>query len=264
LVDFHISIMFVGILLMSISFVWIAFDKKKQLDDKEVLQEKKEMLVSVISDAELMIEELNNISDYLVSNIDKKRQEVVDTIKEADEKNKTVTDKRIKEIIDKEIKTIMTKKAKEITDKKATEITNKEIKTIINKEIKTITTEKIREIVDKEIKAVIDKKIKTAIDKEIKIIEKERISNKVDKTYFTESKEPLIDDENVIFRNVLSEDSLNKSFSNKINSQKKIISINNRYKEVISLSQSGLNKTQIAKKLNMGKGEIQLVLGINK
>ena len=115
--DFHISIMFVGILLMAVSLVWIAFDKKKESDDKEVLEEKKETLVSVISDAELMIEELNNISDYLVSHIDKKRQEVMDTMKEANEKIKEVKDKKIREIIDKEIKKCNIQKIKEILDK---------------------------------------------------------------------------------------------------------------------------------------------------
>lgn len=237
--DFHISIMFVGILLMVISLVWIAFDKKKQLDDKEVLQEKKEMLVSVISDAELMIEELNNISDYLVSHIDKKRQEVVNTVKEADEKIKAAKDIEVKEITDKEIKSAAGKKIKEIIDK--------EIKSVVDKKIKTIIIEKIKE----------------AADKEIEIIKEEKVSNEIDKVYFTESKELLIDGENTIFRNVLSED-INKSLSNKIESKRKIVSANSKYKEVISLSQSGLNETQIAKKLNMGKGEIQLVLGINK
>ena len=237
--DFHISIMFVGILLMVISLVWIAFDKKKQLDDKEVLQEKKEMLVSVISDAELMIEELNNISDYLVSHIDKKRQEVVNTVKEADEKIKAAKDIEVKEITDKEIKSAAGKKIKEIIDK--------EIKSAADKKIKTIIIEKIKE----------------AADKEIEIIKEEKVSNEIDKVYFTESKELLIDGENTIFRNVLSED-INKSLSNKIESKRKIVSANSKYKEVISLSQSGLNETQIAKKLNMGKGEIQLVLGINK
>lgn len=224
---------------MVISLVWIAFDKKKQLDDKEVLQEKKEMLVSVISDAELMIEELNNISDYLVSHIDKKRQEVVNTVKEADEKIKAAKDIEVKEITDKEIKSAAGKKIKEIIDK--------EIKSAADKKIKTIIIEKIKE----------------AADKEIEIIKEEKVSNEIDKVYFTESKELLIDGENTIFRNVLSED-INKSLSNKIESKRKIVSANSKYKEVISLSQSGLNETQIAKKLNMGKGEIQLVLGINK
>jgi hypothetical protein len=255
LVDFHISIMFVGILLMVISLVWIAFDKKKQLDDKEVLQEKKEMLVSVISDAELMIEELNNISDYLVSHIDKKRQEVVNTVKEADEKIKAAKDIEVKEITDKEIKSAAGKKIKEIIDKEIKSVAGKKIKEIIDKEIKSAA--------DKKIKTIIIEKIKEAADKEIEIIKEEKVSNEIDKVYFTESKELLIDGENTIFRNVLSED-INKSLSNKIESKRKIVSANSKYKEVISLSQSGLNETQIAKKLNMGKGEIQLVLGINK
>jgi hypothetical protein len=255
LVDFHISIMFVGILLMVISLVWIAFDKKKQLDDKEVLQEKKEMLVSVISDAELMIEELNNISDYLVSHIDKKRQEVVNTVKEADEKIKAAKDIEVKEITDKEIKSAAGKKIKEIIDKEIKSAADKKIKEIIDKEIKSAA--------DKKIKTIIIEKIKEAADKEIEIIKEEKVSNEIDKVYFTESKELLIDGENTIFRNVLSED-INKSLSNKIESKRKIVSANSKYKEVISLSQSGLNETQIAKKLNMGKGEIQLVLGINK
>jgi len=255
LVDFHISIMFVGILLMVISLVWIAFDKKKQLDDKEVLQEKKEMLVSVISDAELMIEELNNISDYLVSHIDKKRQEVVNTVKEADEKIKAAKDIEVKEITDKEIKSAAGKKIKEIIDKEIKSAAGKKIKEIIDKEIKSAA--------DKKIKTIIIEKIKEAADKEIEIIKEEKVSNEIDKVYFTESKELLIDGENTIFRNVLSED-INKSLSNKIESKRKIVSANSKYKEVISLSQSGLNETQIAKKLNMGKGEIQLVLGINK
>src|SRR5690606_9616847 len=125
----------------------------------------------------------------------------------------------------------------------------------IDKEIKSAADKKIKEIIDKEIKSVVDKKIKTIIiekikeaaDKEIEIIKEEKVSNEIDKVYFTESKELLIDGENTIFRNVLSED-INKSLSNKIESKRKIVSANSKYKEVISLSQSGLNETQIAKK----------------
>lgn len=34
--------------------------------------------------------------------------------------------------------------------------------------------------------------------------------------------------------------------------------------QILQLAQKGLNETEIAKKLNVGKGEIQLVLGMNK
>jgi hypothetical protein len=46
--------------------------------------------------------------------------------------------------------------------------------------------------------------------------------------------------------------------------KEKVIPINNRYKEVIQLSERGLDNTEIAKRLNMGKGEIELTLGLNR
>lgn len=39
---------------------------------------------------------------------------------------------------------------------------------------------------------------------------------------------------------------------------------NGRYSEVVSLAEKGFSDTEIAKKLNMGKGEIQLILGMQR
>jgi len=44
----------------------------------------------------------------------------------------------------------------------------------------------------------------------------------------------------------------------------KVIPINSKHKEVLALAQKGLNETEIAKKLSMGKGEIQLILGVKQ
>ncbi|MGI6778685.1 MAG: DUF6115 domain-containing protein [Acetivibrionales bacterium] len=44
----------------------------------------------------------------------------------------------------------------------------------------------------------------------------------------------------------------------------KVIPIDGRFRRVLALAQDGLSHTEIAKNLNMGKGEIQLILGINK
>jgi ATP/maltotriose-dependent transcriptional regulator MalT len=44
----------------------------------------------------------------------------------------------------------------------------------------------------------------------------------------------------------------------------KVIPINIRHKEILQLSSTGLSDTEIAKRLNMGKGEIQLILDMNK
>ena len=44
----------------------------------------------------------------------------------------------------------------------------------------------------------------------------------------------------------------------------KVIPINNKYSEVIRLSTEGLQGLEIAKRLGMGKGEVDLILGLRK
>lgn len=44
----------------------------------------------------------------------------------------------------------------------------------------------------------------------------------------------------------------------------KVIPINNKYSEVIRLSHEGMQGLEIAKRLNMGKGEVELILGLRK
>jgi len=45
---------------------------------------------------------------------------------------------------------------------------------------------------------------------------------------------------------------------------KKVILLSPKSREVAALAKEGLSDTEIAKKLNIGKGEVQLILGINK
>ena len=44
----------------------------------------------------------------------------------------------------------------------------------------------------------------------------------------------------------------------------KVIPLKNKYSEVIRLSGEGLQSTAIAQKLNMGKGEVELILGLRR
>jgi ATP/maltotriose-dependent transcriptional regulator MalT len=46
--------------------------------------------------------------------------------------------------------------------------------------------------------------------------------------------------------------------------KEKVVPLKGRYKEVLRLLEDGVNETEIAKKLNIGKGEIQLILGMSK
>jgi len=46
--------------------------------------------------------------------------------------------------------------------------------------------------------------------------------------------------------------------------REKVIPINNKYSEVSRLSQEGMQSLEIARRLNIGKGEVELILGLRK
>lgn len=46
--------------------------------------------------------------------------------------------------------------------------------------------------------------------------------------------------------------------------KEKVIPFSNRYAEVLRLSKQGMNEVDIAKNLNMGKGEVELIIGLRK
>ncbi|HOQ38286.1 MAG TPA: hypothetical protein PLR73_11360 [Acetivibrio sp.] len=172
---FYVSIMFIGILLILISMVWIAYDKKKFLEDEKRFDEKKEVLSKIIADAELMIDELNRISDYIVSEVDKKSKEVQKAFESIDEKAKSISQDNDALIKDNGFDTGRLPNGGGF---------------VINAEPSLVKSHR------------------------------------------------MIDE--------------------------KIIAVNSKHKEVIALAQRGFNETEIAKKLSMGKGEIQLILGVNK
>lgn len=82
----YASIMFIGIMLIFVSIVLIYFDRKKTLNEENTLNEKRDELIRIIKDAELIVEELNKFSDYIVSQIDQKSSEVMGIIDSAEER----------------------------------------------------------------------------------------------------------------------------------------------------------------------------------
>jgi len=79
--QFYVSIIFLGILLIVISLVWIVYDKKQSYDYSKQLDSKRDELVKVITDSEVMLEELNKFSDYIVSQMDLKNEEACESLK---------------------------------------------------------------------------------------------------------------------------------------------------------------------------------------
>lgn len=196
MVGFYSSIIFIGIILIVVSFIWIVFDRKNAFDTELRMDEKKAELIRIIRDAEMMVEELNKFSDYVVTQIGEKNAQMNTRFMEAEK--------------------------------------------LI--EIMRIETASFHNLQN----GVIENGY--SIDKypsfsEINSVKKKDVENE----------KP---DEHVM--------NSGKNMKGVSKVKEKIISINNKHNEVITLANKGLNETEIARKLNIGKGEIQLILGVNR
>lgn len=213
MVGFYVSIMFLGIMLILFSLLWIAYDRKKSFDHAMELKDKKEELINIINDAELIVEELNKFSDYVVTKVDEKSKEIVDILKNAEEK------KALYQKEDFIVESVKLKKA---------------VNSSINRRVDSISASKKREYVSN-----LEKSESKA---EIKVENKVETKSQGNFETKTETKDGA-------------------EFKTKCHVKSdNVIHINGKYKEVIDLSNNGLNETEIARKLNMGKGEIRLIL----
>lgn len=72
---FYVSIIFLGVLLVLGSLFFIAMDKVNGKDFFKEFDRKKEEMFNLIQDSEEMVQELNRMSDYVVTVIAEKNQE---------------------------------------------------------------------------------------------------------------------------------------------------------------------------------------------
>lgn len=172
--NFYVSMIFLGIILVVISMVGILYDKKRSIDFESRIEEKKRELYSIINDAEMMIEEINKFSDYVVSQMETKNQELYTTLQSIDQKLKQLN-------------------------------------------------------------------IGECAKNSNNSINAENIEPKEKNAACIVGKPPQSSDYN-----------------------EKVIPISSKHKEIIKLSQNGMDETQIAKRMNMGKGEIRLILEMHK
>jgi len=175
------------------------FDKKEAYDMELRMDEKKAELLNLIRDAEIMVEELNKFSDYIITVIEEKNSEMDSKFSEAD----------------------------------------KLINTIKN-EMASFSN------LQKEIEGDVNSIDIDPTLQEDNSIEKNETIN-------------INSDEDLTASNSNSKDDSSPSKSND-----KVVALNSKHNEVLMLAQKGFNETEIARKLNMGKGEIQLILGVNR
>lgn len=212
--QFYVSMIFFGIILIIFSLVWVVLDKKKVFTFVRHLDEKKQELVEIINDAEQMIEELNKFSDYIVTQIDLKNEELWTNLRKAGDEIKDMNSR------------------------------TQSVSILINETVADVK---------KEINS--NREMPIAVN-----WGSPETSIRPQEPFFNYDSDLII--ENMNFENAgVNTTAVPK---NSMRNTEKVIPINNKCREVLRLSESGFSNLEIAKKLNTGKGEIELILGLGK
>ncbi len=83
---FFICIILIGVLMTAVAMIWMVIEKKKSRDYRLETDERRYELKHVVEEAELLLDELNNFSNYIVTRMEEKQQEVESVIQAADER----------------------------------------------------------------------------------------------------------------------------------------------------------------------------------
>lgn len=203
--NFYASLIFLGIMLVLFSLAWVVIDKKKTFSFIKNADSKKQELTEIITDAEQMIEELNKFSDYIVTQMDIKNEELQVNLKNAEER-------------------------------------------ISNLGLKSETAAK--GLISADIDCADSSGEKTI--EQVNNVQGTKVANG---TYgaFPGKSAPAV-----------SERPVSKIEKPVLRKTDNVIPFNNKYKEVLKLSQEGLDVVEIARRLGTGKGEIELIMGINR
>ncbi|MDP4093828.1 MAG: hypothetical protein Q8920_10750 [Bacillota bacterium] len=205
--NFYASLIFLGIIVVIVALVGVAYDRKKGYNHAKSIDYKKEQLTEIINDAEQMIEELNKFSDYVVTQMDLKNEEMSASLKQVEERFAKAQEK-FKESIE----------TNAIPEAK-----------VVNGNTASVP----------------------APGYTVPIVKDEPAEDRLE---LSSEGQQLVQGGRTKLQG--------SKQANKIKNN--VIPINNKYMEVIRLSEEGFSDIEIAKKLNMGKGEVQLVLDMNK
>ncbi len=213
---FYVSLIFIGILLSVISLILILIDKKNVFVFRKTFDDKKQELVEIINDAEQMIDELNRFSDYIVSQIDVKNEELNANIKAAEQRIGAFGEK-----------------AGDIAVSRKTVDARIE-DTGVNVLVQRIGANGSEAAAESEVKDTSRFILPAA----------------------------AVNSAGTAAAAYVGSDTGNSSAYNK--KKDKVIPFNNRYSEVLRLSKEGMEDVEIAKSLNIGKGEVELIIGLKR
>ena len=214
---FYVSMIFLGILLIIISLISIFLDKRKVFNFIKGFDEKKMELSEIIGDAEQMIDELNRFSDYIVTQMDLKNEELNRNLHEAEARVNTLNER--------------------------------------------INTFNVSDAVAPEAKTAV---METEIDSVAISSAAAASSVAMNGGYMDSGAVESLPLYNADTASAAYGRSEGLKSTAPIKKNDKVIPFKSKYSEVLRLTGEGLGSLDIARKLNMGKGEVELIIGLRK
>ncbi len=248
---FYVSIIFLGILLVIGSLFFIAMDKVNGKDFFKEFDRKKEEMFNLIQDSEEMIQELNKMSDYVVTIIAEKNQEYFEKVSMAGTESRsghqsyipaTSIPRPAMPVVGRPVPgmpVMYAKAPEEVSGAAVSEPADAE----------AVTTEAVVSepaYTEAEVK-------KTALPEPAAAKAEDKASNvREAKPYKEAGREVNTQMADIAER--LKENETNKSR----------LVLNGRRREVLQMIEQGLSNDEIADRLKIGKGEIGLIRGLSK
>ncbi len=209
---FYVSMIFLGMLLIIVSLISIFLDKRKVFNFIKGFEEKKQELSEIIVDAEQMIDELNRFSDYIVTQMDLKNEELNRNLRDAEMRVHS-----------------------------------------LNERINTVNASA----------AVVHEAEAAVISTEIDLMETE-IAYAVNSTSMNTGAINSLPLSTPVAASAAYNRGEALKSTTSVKKSDKVIPFNSRYSEVLRLAGEGLGSLDIARKLHMGKGEVELIIGLRK
>jgi len=228
---FYVSMIFLGILLVLVSLLFIALDKKKVFNFTKSFDEKKQQITEILDDAEQMIEELNKFSDYIVNQMDLKNEELNKNLKAAEDKVLALGE-RVKVM---SVSSYIGAAANPAADGSSVQ--------------SPVSVIQASSQINRAVSAYKPETAKIEMQPESEIINE------------AEAPEDPVNGEE-IQRAALQQEKNIETVSAAFKKKDKVIPIRNKYSEVLRLSQQGMESLDIARGLNLGKGEVELIIGL--
>lgn len=252
---FYVSIIFVGILLVIGSLIFIAMDKVNGKDYFKEFDRKKEEMFNLIQDSEEMIQELNKMSDYVVTMISEKNQEYFEKVNKGQASN---PDPAIDFPSKEQVYETQRSNIKSVTYTPSIPVRVNPIPSVpVTKVPEPVMPDNaetaIREEEASESQEALLPKAPEIVSEIVKEAETEDFIENTKTTLGNREKHGV----NTQMSNITER--LKETDANKT----KLV-LNNKRREVLKMIEQGMSNDEIADKLKIGKGEIGLIRGLSK